>query len=261
VARPGTTFQPAPTPDKMRLDHSAQASQYSVDQQAVPSHAANLFQADAAAAPGQPADPAPAGPQPAPYDFILSPAEAPKQRRLPGGNSPLQRALLITGGIFALLIIFVVLKGLLGGGANLDGFVGVTQDQQELIHLVNGASQQQNLSADNQNFVATAQLGLGTSQQQLLQYLAKNHKKVSTKQLALKVTKSVDEQLTAAATAGTYNQTFKTVMSAKLAAYQSDLKRTYQTHSGKVGRSLLSDDFNQAKLLLTQIQNASTASN
>jgi hypothetical protein len=188
------------------------------------------------------------------YNFITNPEKPAKRAWLPGGNSLPQRALLAAGGLLVLVIIFVIAKSLLGGGgSNLTPFVGVAQDQQELIHLATNASQQTNLIVNNKNFVATAQLSLTSSQAAIGKYLSVNGQKVNLKTLNLKLSASLDTQLTNAAAATTYDQTFQEITKAKLTAYLSDLRQAYKQTKGKNGRALLNDSYNQAQLLLTQL--------
>jgi hypothetical protein len=190
------------------------------------------------------------------YEFIVNP-EKPVRRlwQLPGGNSLLIRALLVGGGLLVLIIIFVVVKNLLGSGSNatFTAFVGIAQDQQELIHLTSNTSQQTNITTSNKNFAATAQLALGSSQAALGKYLATNGHKVNAKTLNLKVSASLDNQLVNAATAATYDQTFQQIAKTKLTAYMNDLQQTYKLTKGKNGRALLNDDYNQAQLLMIQL--------
>ncbi len=87
----------------------------------------------------------------------------------------------IFGGLLALLIIFSILKGLFSSGPVLAPILTVAQDQQEIIHLVSNAAEQQGVAKDNLNFAATTQLSLTTAQSDIIQYLAINHLKLSNK--------------------------------------------------------------------------------
>jgi len=207
-----------------------------------------------------PLGPPPVVPQPGAYDFITNPEKPDKHLslNLPGGGSTAMRALYAAGGLLVLLIIFVIIKGLFGGNNNFTAFVGVAQDQQELIHLVTGASRQTNITAADQNFAATAQLSLTSSRSALISYLTDNGQKVSTKVIDLKVSSATDSQLVNAVSAGTYDQTFQQIMKGQLTTYLSDLKQAYRQTSGKRGRALLNDDYNQAQLLSKQLNLASS---
>jgi len=179
-----------------------------------------------------------------------------KHFSLPGANASLPiRILLGTAGVVALLIIFVILKGFFGGGPDLTAFVTVAQDQQELLHLTGNIpqEQQQGLSVASQNFAATAQAAVNSSQAALIQYIANNGTKIKTKDLNRKVSSSVDNQLQAAIAASTYDQTFQQIMQAQLTTYMHDLSRAYDQTKGPKGRALLSGDYKQAQLLTTQL--------
>lgn len=193
-------------------------------------------------------------PQAQAYDFITNPETPARQPlKLPGSDSIVKRAGIIAGGLVVLLILFIVIKGLLSGGGNLPLFVSVAQDQHELIHLATNASQQQGITTTDQNFAATAQLSLTSAQSVTVKYLVANGNKISLKVLSLKVSTATDAQLTAAAAATTYDQTFQAIMKAKLTTYVSSLQQTYKQTTGKNGRALLNNDYNQAQLLLTQL--------
>ncbi len=207
-------------------------------------------------------------PQPVPqgqYDFITEPtrsAGGSPLSKLSGGGSKLARLALLLGGLFVLLIIFSFVKGLLAG-PGLIAYVGVVQDQQELIHLMDGVTQQQaagqqGLSTTDKYFAITAKLSLTSSQSQLLKYLAANNTKVSPKMLSLKVSSAIDQQLAAALAATTYDQTFKEVARAKLTTYSTDLQRVFQQSKGTKGSLLLQSNYTQAQLLLTQLDAPAT---
>lgn len=197
----------------------------------------------------------PSAAQPQAYDFIINPEKPPTKRTLlPGGNSLLMRVVVVAAGFIILIVAFNVIKALVSGPSNLPSMVTVAQDQQELIHIATAANQQQsNLSISNKNFVATAQISLTSAQSQLLTYLKTNGKKVSPKILNLKISTTTDAQLAASQTAATYDQTLHDIMKTKLTSYKNDLRHSYQLTKGKKGRALLSSDYDQAQLLLVQL--------
>jgi hypothetical protein len=180
---------------------------------------------------------------------------------LPGGNSTILRAVYVVGGLLVLLVIFMIIKGVLSGGSNLTLFVGIAQDQQEIVHLTTITSQQQaqgqTLTTSDQNFAATSQLSLSSAQTAIIQYLANNRQKVKAKTLNLKLSAATDTQLANAATAGNYDQVFQQVLKIKLMAYINDLRQTYKQTNGQKGHALLSDQYKQAQLLLVQLTNPS----
>jgi len=218
--------------------------------------------------PQQPAGNAPTGPGGPDYGFIMEPPKTPRQPlKLPGlggGSSSMPvRIAVVLGGLLVLIIIFAIAKSLFSGGGNTQTLTTVAQQQQSMIHiLTNGAGsdgqQQAALSTGDQNFAATAKLTLTSSQQQLIQYMANNGKKVKIKTLALKISPTIDQQLTAAANNSTYDSTFKQVMQSQLSDYQKALRAAYQQTPGPKGRALLNDEFQGAQLLLTQLNAPAT---
>jgi len=197
--------------------------------------------------PAQPATPA------SPYDFITANEKPTPQFSLPGGSSLLSRALIFGGGLVGLIILAIIFKSLLGGGSKPTALVSVAQDQQELIHLATAAGLQQGITTTDQNFAATTQLAISSAQSTLITYLATNGQKVAPKVLSLKVSAALDTQLQNAAAATTYDQTFQQIMKNQLTVYSSDMQQAFQQTKGPKGRALLNSNFNQAKLLLLQL--------
>jgi hypothetical protein len=200
-----------------------------------------------------------------PYEFITNPnpgqpTKQPLLASLPGGNSVIKRVGLVAGGLLLLVIIFSVLKGLVSGGSNLPLYMSVLEDQQALIHLTTNANTPQtSLSLTDKNFTATALISLTSSQADLAALLQTNNLKINTNLLASKVSTTIDTQLTNAATAGTYDQTYQEIMKSGLAQYQKDLNAAYQKATSTKSRGLLKSDYVQAGLLLKQLDAATTS--
>lgn len=191
-----------------------------------------------------------------PYDFITNAPKTPKEpllTRLPGGNSTTGRIVLVLGAVLILLTIFLIFKSLLTRTPNLDNFVTIAQQQQEIIHLNENAIEEQTISATNMTFASTVQATMSSSQKQTISYLTANHKKINAKQLNAKVSATTDSQLEDAAAATTYNQTFQEIMQAKLDTYGKTLQQTYKLTKGKKGRALLQDEYRQLQLYKIQL--------
>lgn len=246
--------QPEPPPGAQVPGQLVQPSVVTAGAAAEPSAAAPETQPP----PGQLVQPAPAADKPPDaYDFITHPKPlAPKRLTLPGASSLPIRIAFITGSLLVLVILFSVVKGLLTGPSHLTPFIGIAQDQQELIHLADNAAKQHIISNINQNFAATAQLTLGSSQSAIIKYLARSGQKIDAKNLALnsKVSSKVDAQLTAAAAATTYDQVFQQIMQADMKVYISDLKQAFALKTTNAqGRFLLNQAYTGAQLLLIQL--------
>jgi hypothetical protein len=202
---------------------------------------------------GQPSQPS----QPADtYDFIINPQQpAGPKVGLPGSQSMAVRIAVVAGGLLVLLIIFAIFKSILSssGGGDATALFTVVEDQQELIHLATNAAQEQDISTTNQNFAATTQLAVTSSQTQLLAYMSAHKLKYSPKILAAAINSTTDNELTTAEAAATYNQTLQEVMQAELATYATHLKAAYVTDKGPHARALLNSDYQQAQLLSNQL--------
>ncbi len=192
------------------------------------------------------------------YEFITHPQTEPKRSlidALPGSGTMVGRIGIMAGLLLLLLILFLIVRSVLGGGGiKSTALVSVAQDQQEMLHITNTVTQQGGgLSTANQNFAVTLKASMTTSQSELFTYLNNNKVKLKPKQLNMKVSTTIDQQLAAAKASGTYDQTFKSVMISQLKAYATDLGKAYQQDTGKKGRALINETYQQARLLGTQL--------
>lgn len=187
-----------------------------------------------------------------PYSFIMDADKKPKTATA-GADSMIKRIGLVAGGLLVLVILFSVFRGIVSPGPDFSGVITTAEQQQEMIHILASAIQQPSLTTQNMNFALTAKLSLGSSEGKLVSYLKKNGTTIDTKSLNSKISATIDSQLTAAAANNSYNQTFQTLLQSQLGAYMQGLKKAYQEDKGKVGRQLLTSDYNQAQLLLTQL--------
>ncbi len=196
-----------------------------------------------------------------PYDFIMNPGQTkPKAALLPNLNSGLKKAVFVIVLVFIVIVVLSVGKNLLGGPSIASTFASVAQDQQAMIHItssLSSGSKQQTLSVTSQNFAATANSSLVSSQVQLFNYLANNKQKINPKVLNLKINPTFDTQLSQSSASGTFEHTFQQIMKTELTSYMNDLNHTYEKTTGKNGRTLLVNDYTQAKLLLDQLNQAS----
>jgi hypothetical protein len=254
---PATTFTPHTVPTQapdLRFSHTFDPNQtHQPDQTPPPAPSTQpIVSPEAAVAPAEP------------YAFITDPqnvAKRPSVLSVIIGKSLLTRVAILSGGFIGLLIVLSILRGLLAGSFNVQPFLSVLQDQQELIHLTASSNQteaaQLALPAVYQNLIATTQLAVSSNQTELITYLVHNKQKISPQDLNVKVSTAVDTQLTAAATSNTYAATLQTVMSSKLTTYMNDLRYAYTNTSGKLGRAQLNSDYKQASLLMRQLNQLS----
>ncbi|MDB5175825.1 MAG: hypothetical protein JWM81_683 [Candidatus Saccharibacteria bacterium] len=198
--------------------------------------------------------PQPVQPTTNPYDFIVNPSKPPKNNPIANG-SMFSRLLVVSGGLVVLLVLFVIVKGLLGGGdAGTKNMIGVAQRQQEIVRITSAASDKPGISSDNKNFAITTKLSVTSAESDLKKYLASQGTKLKPQELALKKSAATDEQLKAADAASTYDTTLQQVMKTQLTLYQQELQRAYQKTTGTNGRALLKKQYADTSLLLKQLQ-------
>lgn len=186
------------------------------------------------------------------YSFITDSTPQPKQSFSAGVSLP-KKILIIVGGILFLLIIFMIVRSVFGGSSNMDKFLELAQDQQQIIVVAKTADEQPTLSAVNRNSAITTLSSTKSDQTATLSYMAKNGKKVKPKDLSETVNPKLTEQLTASVAAGTFDSTYKDVMTTQLEAYSKNLKTVYDQTNGQNGRALLEQNYQNAQLLLQQL--------
>jgi hypothetical protein len=197
--------------------------------------------------------PAPGQPQPD-YGFITNAGPPPKKLSLlPSGSSTMQRALIALGGLVILVIIIVIFVSILTGGKNINAsLTSLAARQNELVRIATLGTQQAS-SQDAKNFAISAQLSLGSDQQQLISYIASQGHKVGTKELAADQDTKTDSQLNTAAAASTFDTTFSTIMQNELTSYTQELKTTFAKATKQNAKVLLNQEYQNAQLLLKQV--------
>jgi len=184
------------------------------------------------------------------YDFFLK-DEKPKRTFGGGPTSTKGRIFVVAAGFFILLIIIIIFVSSLSGGKT-PNLLKVAQDQNEIVRISTAGALKAAHTSTKQ-FAITTQLSVGSAQTDLLAYLKKNGVKYSPKQLGLTHSLTTDQQLTSAAAASLYDQTYDSIMKSQLQTYSSDLKVAFTaTHAAQL-RTLLNNDYKGAQLLLTQV--------
>ncbi|HEX7633206.1 MAG TPA: hypothetical protein VF401_02665 [Candidatus Saccharimonadales bacterium] len=204
--------------------------------------------------------------QPSDYDFIMSPQKAKGPGlKLPGAGSIIGRIALVVVGLIVLLMIFTILKSVFNRKPDLTPFVGIMQDQQQVILIATDAAGQTAITQDDKNIALTAKLTVNTDQKKVYNYLTGNGVKFNEKAfptlLNARVDSRITSQLATAATNSTYDTTFRSAMQQKLTTYMQDLKQVYTANKGPVGRGILNDNYNNAEKLLKQLNQAGSQQN
>ena len=255
-----TSFTPHPpssfTPNQQSLRPSQVQPPITSPPQSTPTQIQN------GQVPGAVAELQTASPPEEPYAFITNPEVAAKPSlnllALLNGKSLRTRVIALGGGLVGLLIIFSILQKLFAGSFDLQPFLVVLHDQQELIHLTSeGQSGQSALPATYQNFLATTQVTVTSAQSQLITYLTKNQQKISSRDLTY--SSAIDAQLTSSQASATYTATWQQIMTTQLNDYKAALRQTYNQTSGKKGRAQMKSDYTQLALLIKQFNQANSA--
>lgn len=207
----------------------------------------------------QPPSPAPVPPAPGtpghnPYDFILNPEKPQKKPTVPlagAGNSMMQRIAIAGGGLVILIIVAVVGMSLLTSGSKekTASLLSIAQYQTELVRVATDASTKAT-SISAQNLAQDIQASVLSDNNELLAYMKNNGQKVDPKQLTLKRSKSTDTTLTTAKENNTYDIAFKEIIQSDLGSYMTALKKAYDANPGPKGKTLLSEQYDSAELLL-----------
>lgn len=187
-----------------------------------------------------------------PYEFITS--EQPKTHHLPikvNNNSLKGRLLLVGGGIVILIIVLIVLFGVIlkPSTKGADSLYQVVATQQDIIGLTDLG---RTSVKDQQLLFSTATISAVVNS-----HLFATNSTISTsgigKNSSNKIKLLRDSQyktaLDAAKVSGTYDDTYKTLLSNRLDVYRSYLQTAYANVSSQTVKAQLSDEYNQANQL------------
>jgi len=187
-----------------------------------------------------------------PYGFIMDTQHQP-QKKAPLGsqNSLMTRILIAGGGVFLLLIIFILVNALVFNKKDPSAvlLISIAADQQEISRLsetgIAGAT-----DPSTKNYVETVKLTTITQQLELSAYLAKNKVKPLPSELAAKKDTQVDALLTAATKSNRFNEAFDEQIRKNLTVYKNDLEKGYNNASNATSKALLKKAFNSTADLL-----------
>lgn len=190
------------------------------------------------------------------YGFIVNPAQAPKKKlALFGGGSLLPKVLLIGAALLLIMIVGLTIKSVTNKPSSASYFIVVAQDQQAIIHVAAATVAQQNVSTTTLNSAVTINATMTSALNNLSGYMKQSGITITPAQLNAKVSKVTDAQLSDAASAGTYESTYATIMNSMLQTYSKDLTTAYNHTTGPKGRTLLSTQYKDAQLLIAQPKN------
>jgi hypothetical protein len=172
------------------------------------------------------------------YNFIFSDQKPKKgfNLRLPGGNSLTKLAVLIVGGGAILGILIIVASSFFGPKINTKELTDVIARAQE-ISRVSDTVVQQSHDLNTTNLASTTSAALTSQEQQLLDYLKKNGKKVTPKDAALYKSSKTDGEVTSADQNNRLSEYYYSYLKKNLTDYEAAIKTAYNTAGGPVLKS------------------------
>lgn len=174
---------------------------------------------------------------------------------LPGNENPfMQKLVLLIGGAIILMMVLAIMISMFNSNRSTgtEQLIDIAQTQAEIIRVsdqgITNASQQ-----SVKNLAITTKFSLRTQQNQIISYLAKQGTKVSPEQLALKRDAETDQKFTLAKQTSSFDTVFSQTMQSELQDYATTLKSVFSQATGKNERALLSADYTQVQLLISQV--------
>ncbi len=186
-----------------------------------------------------------------PYKFIFDPNKEPAKKLLPSTNTKRGRILIIAVGLIVLLIIISLVSSLItnAGQAGTKDLIELAQRQQEIVRVAQiGVTKSK--GQDARNLATNTQLTVASDQQQLLVKLKKSKKKISSKELGLRLNNRTDVLLRQADQNNQFDETFTKTITSQLTTYQKAITKSYGTNTDKTIRGLLKTEYNNATTLI-----------
>lgn len=182
------------------------------------------------------------------FDFIMNPQTPPKKSLIPGG--PKVKMLLMGLGIATILVIVlaIAMSMFSTGDDTIKALVKISQQQNEIIRIAADGSKK----AGNEKTKKLATITVSTvttDQKNIINYLAKQKRKVKSKELTLLTNKKNDKELATATSNGRYDEVFTQILITLLSEYQTNLQNTHKT-AGEKGKVILEKSFDNVTLIL-----------
>lgn len=191
-----------------------------------------------------------------PYDFFLNPEESKKNKKaasITGNSIGTGKIIIVVGAMVSVVIIAIaVLIMSTKGSDSSPALLSIANDQQEIIHVTTSAEtilESQSLI----NFAATARYSTMSAQAQYVEFLNKIGIKVETKSLQAATFPKIDQVLSAAQTASTYDTTFRSEMQTILAEYIDKLNQARTTSTTETQKNIFDKNIESTTLLQKQL--------
>ena len=171
------------------------------------------------------------------FDFMLK-ENQPAKRGLPLPNfsKPVKIIIAVLVAVALLIVISSVLSGRQAG--QTQPFIDILARGQETLRVTSLVQQLQLQDPQTQALAATVSSALASDKQQLTDYLAKNHNKISPNALGADDDKAADANFQTADQNNNLDSTYVTYMRDALTKYENDLKAAYNS-AGPNGKAIL----------------------
>ena len=189
------------------------------------------------------------------FDFIMNPQTPPKKSLLP--NNPKLKMLIIGLGVVTLVVLLLVVIFSIFGSkdSSKESLVKIAQQQNEIIRIA-GAGTTKAGGEKAKKLAVVTSMTMKSDQNSLINYLAKQKRKVKDKELVLLTDKKTDQELTAASSNGRYDEVFTQIITEKLAEYQKSLEAQYGS-VGPKGKEVIKQSNDNVTLILKDNTRAS----
>lgn len=182
----------------------------------------------------------------------MNPPPKPK-RRLFGLDPFIAKIVMILGcAVTLMIVVAIVLSAFSKPAVNTADLVSLAQTQNEIARISYNASTVA-VQQVTRNLAVTTELSIKTQQTQLLDFLGKQGRKVKAKELAFKQNATTDQQFATAKQTSTFDLVYSQTVQKELQDYAATLKQLYASAKNDSVRNMLSSDYQQAQLLISQV--------
>lgn len=188
------------------------------------------------------------------FDFIMNPQQPSKKSLVPLPTDPKMKLIfMVIGGGLGLILLLLLFFGIFGGGNDsADGLVEVAQQQNEIIRVSEIGSKDATTS-EAKKLAALVNSAIATDRTKTIDYLGKNGKKLSSKDLSLKQDAETDSELSTAKQNGRFDEVYIQMTLDYLEKYQQNLEAVYPS-LGEQGKAIIKQANENAVLIIQGTQ-------
>lgn len=190
--------------------------------------------------------------QKSPYDFLNNSTSQPKRSLLPT-NLSFRHKLLAIGGVAVIVMIIIAIVSSLflkGGAGTVEQMRALAIEQNELIRVADIGTEKAR-SSSTLNLATTTKSTLISDQRVTIAYVTSQKQKLPAKELVTGKNTKTDDLLRRAEQANQFDEVFTKELQTELKKYQANVKKAYDEASSKKAKTVLSDNYNHVKVLVS----------